>query len=105
MNRDEQLAAFNQHATNAYRLVLDYLLMNHDDIIGDAAYRLHVGVDEFPDAPMFEPWFEHYENLREELADAVNYMVGYLYAYGAAQKGISANASDVSAGSAPPSSM
>lgn len=88
MNLDKQLDAFDEHATNAYRAVLDYLLMNHREIILEAQTRLIIGDKEFPDAPMFSQSFDHYGNLLEELADAVNYMVGYVYAYNA-QNGMS----------------
>lgn len=97
MNLDDQLHAFDQHVPNAYRAVLDYLLMNHQKILIEAQTRLILGDHEFPDAPMFTASFDHHGNLLEELADAVNYMVGYLHARGAAQKGISSNADDAGA--------
>lgn len=76
MDRDEQLAAFEKYKHQAYQAAIDYMLTKYDVVVYAARKRLDAGVREFPDAPMFDASFDHFGNLLEELADAVNYMVG-----------------------------
>ena len=79
MTADEQLRAFQRYSGRALELALEILASRADLIVQRAHRRFTLGLDTFGD----EMFRMHPSRLLvetdEELADAVNYLVAWLY--------------------------
>ena len=79
MNLDEQLEAFDMYAARAFELAVDDMMREHAAILALARDRLTEGASLYGDEIWRKSAGVLYDDMLEELADAVNYRVAAMW--------------------------